>query len=229
MTSSANPHEIARFAELSDTWWDVSGPLKTLHDINPTRLAFVEKYLKLAESRILDVGCGGGILAEAMARRRATVTGIDAEQGAIEAARAHAKTAGLSVSYHCALLEAFEEDGFDAITCMEMLEHVDEPQAVVTACAARVTSGGYVFLSTINRTARAWLTAVVGAEYVLRLLPRQTHDFQKFITPGELAAMARAAGLDPVSQSGMSYNPFTREAQLCRDVSVNYLLACRKP
>ncbi len=218
--------EVAKFSQHASEWWNKEGPLKTLHDINPPRIQFIEKYTTFNDRRILDVGCGGGILSEAMALKGATVVGLDVEEDAIAAAIAHAQNK--NTSYVCQPIEQYDAALFDIITCMEMLEHVADPLLVIEHCARLLTPGGYVFFSTLNRTLKAYVTAIVTAEYVLRLLPRQTHDFDKFIKPSELVAMARSAGLEMVGMSGMSYNPFTRVASLEDSVSVNYLLACRK-
>ncbi len=227
--STIDSVEIAKFAQHASQWWDTEGPLKTLHDINPARLAYIQQYISLADQRILDVGCGGGILSEAMAASGAIVTGLDVEVDAIECARAHAEQSQLNIDYVCQPIETFEAKLFDSITCMEMLEHVQEPQWVIQYCARLLKEGGYLFLSTLNRTPMAYATAIVGAEYILGLLPRQTHDFNKFIKPSELAHMVRESGLEVVGMTGLAYNPLTREAVLQNSVAVNYLLLCRKP
>jgi 2-polyprenyl-6-hydroxyphenyl methylase / 3-demethylubiquinone-9 3-methyltransferase len=227
--TTIDPQEIAKFAKMADSWWNTNGPLKTLHDINPARLEFISQHLNLVDKKILDVGCGGGILCEAMACREAQVTGIDAEIESINAAIAHAKTEQRSIEYICSPIETYESISFDAITCMEMLEHVQEPQSVINHCARLLKPGGFLFLSTINRTLKAYLSAVIAAEYILGLLPKQTHDYSKFITPAELAAMARRAGLEVVSLRGLAYNPLTRTATLQDSVSVNFLMSCFKP
>ncbi len=229
--STIDSVEIAKFAQHASQWWDTEGPLKTLHDINPARLAYIQQYISLADQRILDVGCGGGILSEAMAASGAIVTGLDVEVDAIECARAHAhaEQSQLNIDYVCQPIETFEAKLFDSITCMEMLEHVQEPQWVIQHCARLLKEGGYLFLSTLNRTPMAYATAIVGAEYILGLLPRQTHDFNKFIKPSELAHMVRESGLEVVGITGLAYNPLTREAVLQNSVAVNYLLLCRKP
>lgn len=227
--STVDSQEIAKFAQHAAHWWDKEGPLKTLHDINPARLEFINQYCDSAHSTILDVGCGGGILCEAMAAQGAKVTGLDVEKEAIEAAKAHAKLSQLSINYVCSPLEDYDGQMFDVITCMEMLEHVQEPQLVINNCARLLKSGGYLFLSTINRTLKAYATVIVAAEYLLGLLPRQTHDFEKFIKPSELAAMTRAAGLEFLGGAGMSYNPLNHTARLQESVDVNYLIVCIKP
>ena len=220
--------EVSKFAQLATQWWNTEGPLKTLHDINPARIQFVRKFTELRAQHILDVGCGGGILAEGLASRGSIVTGLDVEPDAIAAAKSHAEGQQLQLNYVCQPIEQYEEGPFDTVTCMEMLEHVPEPELVIEHCARLLKPGGYLFLSTINRTIKAYASAIVAAEYVLKLLPRQTHDFEKFIKPSEMAAMVRGAGLEMVGMEGMAYNPFTRVATLQDSISVNYLLACRK-
>jgi len=220
--------EVAKFAQHATQWWDTEGPLKTLHDINPARLAFIQKYITLTNQSGLDVGCGGGVLSEGLAYNGALVTGLDVEPDAIATAKAHAKKNGLQIKYVCELIEDFEAPSFDFITCMEMLEHVPDPRLVIEHCTRLLKPGGYLFLSTINRTAKAYASVIVAAEYILRLLPRQTHDFDKFIKTSELAGVVRAAGLEMVGMSGIAYNPFTRTASLQDSIQVNYLMACRK-
>jgi 2-polyprenyl-6-hydroxyphenyl methylase/3-demethylubiquinone-9 3-methyltransferase len=230
--SNVDPAEIARFDAVAARWWDPDGEMRPLHDLNPVRLAYVESDGALAGREVLDVGCGGGLLSEAMARRGARVTGLDLAADVLEVARAHAHDAGLDVSYR---LETAEDHArhraahYDIVTCMEMLEHVPDAPAVVDALAALVKPGGAVFLSTINRTPRAYVQAVVGAEYVLRLLPAGTHSYEKFIRPSELAAWARAAGLSLEDVSGLDYDPFARSARLTSDARVNYLVRLRRP
>lgn len=220
--------EVAKFAQHASQWWDTEGPLKTLHDINPARIEFMQKFTDFNGHRVLDVGCGGGVLSEAMAKQGAIVTGLDVESQAIATAEAHAAEHQLQINYVCQPIEEYEADVYDLVTCMEMLEHVSEPQLVIDHCARLLKPGGYLFLSTINRTPQAYAGVIIAAEYMLGLLPRQTHDYKKFIKPSELAAMVRAAGLETVSMAGMSYNPFTREASLQDSIKMNYLLACRK-
>ena len=226
--STIDSLEVAKFAQHATQWWNTNGPLKTLHDINPSRLAFIQQYTSLANQTILDVGCGGGILCEGMARIGANVTGLDVEAEAIACAQAHALQSQLSIDYVCQPIESYESDSFDIITCMEMLEHVQEPQLVIQHCARLLKTGGYLFLSTLNRTPMAYATAILGAEYILKLLPRQTHDFDKFIKPSELAQMIRSEGFEVAGISGLAYNPLNRAAVLQDSVAVNYLLACRK-
>jgi 2-polyprenyl-6-hydroxyphenyl methylase/3-demethylubiquinone-9 3-methyltransferase len=228
-TTSIDSQELAKFAQLADEWWDADGALKTLHDINPARLEFISEYLELKDKRVLDVGCGGGILCESMARKGAIVTGLDAELSAITCAQQHAQDQNLSIDYSCCAVEDYHSDLFDAITCMEMLEHVASPGDVIVSLGRLLKPGGHLFLSTINRSWKAYASAIVAAEYVLGLLPRQTHDYNKFIKPAELAALVRRAGLEVVGLRGMAYNPFTRTASLQDSVSVNYLVSCFKP
>ncbi|KTD19269.1 3-demethylubiquinone-9 3-methyltransferase [Legionella lansingensis] len=226
--STIDPEEIAKFSQHADDWWDREGPLKTLHDINPVRLEFITNICPLKNMRVLDVGCGGGILTEAMAKLGAQVVGLDVTETALKAAKAHALKNKLSIDYVCCPIEEYEGEKFDLITCMEMLEHVPEPQVVINHCARLLKSNAYLFLSTINRTFKAYATVILAAEYLLGLLPRQTHDFEKFIKPSELATMIRAAGLEFSSIAGVSYNPWTREAKLQNSVAVNYLISCFK-
>jgi 2-polyprenyl-6-hydroxyphenyl methylase/3-demethylubiquinone-9 3-methyltransferase len=236
MTQHANlnvdPGEIAKFDELAHRWWDPSGEFQALHDLNPVRLAYVAERTPLLGRRVLDVGCGGGILAEGLAQRGARVVAIDLADGPLEAARLHAIESGVEVDYRLASAEALAEAepaGFDAVTCMELLEHVPDPRSTLRACARLVKPGGQVFLSTINRSPAAYLLAVIGAEYVLGLLPRGTHDYARFIRPAELARWLRGVGLEPLAFEGMRYNPFTHHASLSADLDVNYLAHARRP
>jgi 2-polyprenyl-6-hydroxyphenyl methylase / 3-demethylubiquinone-9 3-methyltransferase len=224
--------EIARFEALAERWWDTEGDFKPLHDINPARLEFIDERVGLAGRRVLDVGCGGGILAEAMAARGARVTAIDMAAAPLAVAQIHQRESGLEVEYLKSTAEAHaaaRAGAYDVVTCLEMLEHVPDPSLVVAACARLTRPGGQVFFSTINRNPKAWVLAIVGAEYVLRLLPRGTHQYAKLIRPSELAAWIRAAGLELAGFSGMHYNPFTRACTLGGNVDVNYLAHCRKP
>lgn len=223
--STIDNEEVHKFAQHANHWWDTKGPLKTLHDINDTRLEFILKHSDLAQLNVLDVGCGGGILSEALARLGAHVSAIDAEPAAIDTAKDHALSNHLVIDYHCTPIEDYEHSGFDVITCMEMLEHVHNPALVIEHCKRLLKPGGLLFLSTISRTLKAYAGAVVAAEYVFRLLPKQTHDYSKFIKPSELASMARAVDLNVIDIKGLHYNPLTRKASLCDDVSVNYLVA----
>lgn len=223
--TTIDSREIEKFAKLSSNWWDKDGALKTLHDINPARLAFIKQTIDLSGKRVLDVGCGGGILSEAMAEQGSDVTGIDAESEAIGTATAHAGNSQLAINYICTPIEDYDEQAFDVVTCMELLEHVTTPQTVIDHCARLLKPGGCLFVSTINRTLKAYASAIIAAEYVLGLLPKQTHDYDKFLKPSELAAMARNAGLEMTAMRGMAYNPLTRVADLQDSVSVNYLMS----
>ncbi|PRY65624.1 3-demethylubiquinone-9 3-methyltransferase [Vreelandella songnenensis] len=224
--------EVAKFEALASRWWDPKSEFKPLHDINPLRLDFIDARAGLAGKKVLDVGCGGGILSESMAHRGATVTGIDLGEAPLGVARLHAQESGVSVEYRKVSVEALavEQPGhFDVVTCMEMLEHVPDPASVIRACCALVRPGGYVFFSTLNRTPKSYAFAILGAEYVLKLLPRGTHDYAKFIRPSEMAAWSRDAGLQVREQTGLTYNPLTRRYRLvANDVSVNYMMYCRK-
>jgi 2-polyprenyl-6-hydroxyphenyl methylase/3-demethylubiquinone-9 3-methyltransferase len=231
-TENADPAELAKFSDLAHRWWDTESEFRPLHQINPLRLAWIDDIVPLAGKRVLDIGCGGGILADAMARKGAEVLGIDLAGKALKVAQLHALEAQTQgVSYREVSAEALaveKPEGFDVVTCMEMLEHVPDPSSVVRACATLVKPGGHVFFSTINRNAKAFVFAIVGAEYILNLLPRGTHEFAKFIKPSELAAYARAAGLDLEHTRGLEYNPLTRHYWLSANTSVNYMLGMRK-
>ena len=228
-----DPEEIAKFEELASRWWDKESEFKPLHDINPLRVGFIDRHAQLGGKRVLDVGCGGGILAESMAQRGADVTGIDMGEAPLKVAKLHGLESGVKVNYQRTTAEAFaaEHAGeFDVVTCMEMLEHVPDPASVVEACKRLVKPGGKVFFSTINRNPKSYLFAILGAERVLKLVPAGTHDFNKFIQPAELAAWMRLAGLELDLTNGMTYNPLTREYALsATDVSVNYLVAATRP
>jgi len=221
--------EIAKFAKLATHWWDPQGELKTLHDINPLRLKYIDENAFLKGKKVLDIGCGGGILAESMAKQGAHVTGIDLGEDTLQAARLHQETSQTHVNY---LLTSAEElavthaHEFDVITCLELLEHVPDPSSIINAAAKLVRPGGQVFFSTVNRNVKSYLFAIVGAEYVLKMLPKNTHDFAKFIRPSELAEWVRKAGLTVKDIAGMTYNPFLKEYKLGKDVSVNYLMCC---
>ena len=222
--------EIAKFNALAERWWDPNSEFRPLHDINPLRLNYIDERLGLPGKKVIDIGCGGGLLSEGMARRGATVTGIDLGEAPLAVARLHAEKSGVEVEYLQVLAEEIAEQRageYDAVTCLEMLEHVPDPASVIRACAKLVKPGGQVFFSTINRNPKAFLFAIVGAEYVLRLLPRGTHEYAKLIRPSELAGWSRDAGLDVRDTTGMTYNPVTQVYKLNRDVSVNYLMhAC---
>jgi len=223
--STIDDQELHKFAQHANDWWDKEGPLKTLHDINDVRLEFISQHINLKGLRVLDVGCGGGILGEAMAKAGAEVTGIDAENEAITIAQAHAEKNQLTIDYQCTPIEDYESKGFDIVTCMEMLEHVQNPELVIEHCKRLLKPGGFLFLSTISRTVKAYAGAIIAAEYVLNILPKQTHDYKKFIKPSELMTMARAFDLNLIDMKGLNYNPILRTARLSDDVSVNYLLA----
>jgi len=228
---NVDPGEIAKFEKLAARWWDPNSEFKPLHDINPLRLDYINERVKLAGKRVLDVGCGGGLLSEGMATLGAQVTGIDMGKAPLNVARLHKHESELDIDYRQTTAEQLaseEPGGFDVVTCLEMLEHVPDPAAVIKACTTLVRDGGHVFLSTINRNPKAYLFAVIGAEYILNMLPRGTHEYAKFIRPSEMEAWARASGLELTDISGMSYNPLTREYRLGRDVSVNYLACFRK-
>ena len=232
-TSSPNvdPAELARFNALAARWWDETSEFKPLHRINPHRLDWIDDLCHLETKAVLDVGCGGGILAEAMARRGASVTGIDLAERPLKIAQLHAQTQDVDVRYASSGAEDWAVQhaaNYDVITCMEMLEHVPDPGAVIAACAAMVKPGGWVFFSTINRNPLSYLMAIVGVEYVLRILPRGTHQYARFIKPAELVAMARRAGLELCDQRGLGYNPVTERFSLHRFLGVGYLLAMRK-
>lgn len=233
-TVNADPQELAKFSELAHRWWDPDSEFRPLHQINPLRLEWIESQAGgLSGKQVLDVGCGGGILADSMARRGAHVLGIDLSTKALRVAQLHALEAGTAnVRYREVPVETLAQEqpaSQDVVTCMEMLEHVPDPASVVRACAALAKPGAHVFFSTISRNAKAFAFAIVGAEYLLKLLPRGTHEYAKFIRPRELAHWCRDAGLDVVATRGMEYNPLTRRYWLSDDTSVNYLFACRKP
>jgi 2-polyprenyl-6-hydroxyphenyl methylase/3-demethylubiquinone-9 3-methyltransferase len=231
--SNVDPQELAKFSDLAHRWWDPDGEFRPLHQINPLRLDWIDRLAPLVGKRVLDVGCGGGILADSMARRGARVLGIDLAAKPLKVAELHALEAATpGVEYREVAAEALAQEmpaQFDAVTCMEMLEHVPDPSSIVRACAALVKPGGAVFFSTINRNPKAFLFAIVGAEHVLNLLPKGTHEYARFIKPSELARWSREAGLDLVDSQGMEYNPVTRRYRLSADTSVNYLLALRRP
>ena len=230
---NADPAELAKFSELAHRWWDMDSEFRPLHQINPLRLDWIETMAPVAGLRVVDVGCGGGILADALARRGAQVLGIDLAGKALKVAQLHALEAGTQgVRYREVSAEALAAEmpgQFDVVTCMEMLEHVPDPASVVRACAALAKPGGWVFFSTIHRNAKAFALAIVGAEYVLGMLPRGTHEYAKLIRPSELATYCRGAGLELQQMRGMQYNPLTRRYWLSNDTSVNYLVATRRP
>ena len=230
-SSNVDPSELAKFGALAARWWDPHGEFKPLHDINPLRLKWIDKKMGLAGKRVIDIGCGGGILAESMAATGADVTGIDLSEKPLNVAKLHLLESGQSVDYQMISAEDIAQrqpESFDCVTCMEMLEHVPDPLSTVRAAAALAMPGGWVFFSTLNRNPKSFLLAIIGAEYVLNLLPKGTHEYRRFITPAELAAMARDAGLVVTEFIGMTYNPFSKVYALNNDVSVNYIVACRK-
>jgi len=231
MNLNADPQELAKFGDLAHQWWDLEGDFRPLHQINPLRLDWIDQRAQLAGKRVLDVGCGGGILAESMALRGADVLGIDLSTKPLRVAQLHALEAdAASLRYREVSAEALADElpaSFDVVTCMEMLEHVPEPASVVQACARLVRPGGWVFFSTIHRNAKAWVQAIVGAEHVLKLLPKGTHEYQRFIRPSELTRFARDAGLAATDFKGLAYNPLTQRYWLNDDISVNYLLSCQ--
>ena len=229
--SNVDAAEIAKFSELAHRWWDPESEFKPLHDINPLRLDWIDRCVGLAGRRVLDVGCGGGILAESMAVRGAQVTGIDLGEKALSVARLHLLESGQKAEY---LLQSAEDHAaarpgqYDVVTCMEMLEHVPDPASVVQACATLLRPGGWAFFSTLNRNPKSFLLGIVAAEYLLQLLPKGTHEYARFIRPSELARWCREAGLELEASRGMEYNPLTRRFRLTDDTSVNYVFACRK-
>jgi 2-polyprenyl-6-hydroxyphenyl methylase/3-demethylubiquinone-9 3-methyltransferase len=230
--TNADPAELQKFSDLAHRWWDPNSEFKPLHDINPLRLAWMAERTPLAGARVLDVGCGGGLVSEGLATRGARVTGIDLSERALGVAKLHLKESGLAVDYRLSSAEdlaAAEPGAFDAVSCLEMLEHVPDPAQTIAACAALVKPGGAVFFSTLNRTPKAWLLAVVGAEYVLGWLPRGTHDYTKFIKPSELTRWCRQAGLEVAEVRGMSYGVLDRQYRLSRDTDVNYLVHAVRP
>ena len=229
--ANVDPSEVAKFENLASRWWDPESEFKPLHDINPLRVNYIDKYAKLAEKSVIDVGCGGGILSEAMARRSARVTGIDAGEAPLSVAKLHKLESQVDVDYRQITPEALAEEApaqFDVVTCLEMLEHVPEPPSVIKACARLVKPGGHLFFSTINRNPKSYLFAIVGAEYILNLLPKGTHDFAKFIRPSELSQWCRDAGLTVKDITGMTYNPLFKSYKLGRDIDVNYLVYATK-
>lgn len=232
MTVNADPQELAKFSELAHRWWDPAGEFRPLHQINPLRLAWIEGKAGLAGKRVLDVGCGGGILTEAMARSGARVKGIDLAEKPLKVAELHRIESGVAVEYEAASAEelaAREPGRYDVVTCMEVLEHVPDPSSTVRACAALARPGGQLFFATINRNPKSYLFAIVGAEYVLGLLPKGTHDYAKLIRPSELARWCRSGGLEVDALVGMTYNPLTKVYALGRDTDVNYMLHSVRP
>ena len=231
-TDNVDPAELAKFDAMASRWWDTEGDFKPLHDINPLRLDWIRQHVKLAGCRALDIGCGGGILAESMAAANARVTGIDMADGPLSVARLHLHESGSDIDYRQSTAEdlaAAEAGEYDVVTCLEMLEHVPDPSQVIRSCAELVKPGGHVFFSTINRNPKSFLFAIVGAEYVLKLLPSGTHEYEKFIRPSELEAWARNAGLQLKASIGMHYNPLTKVYSLGPNLAVNYLMYFQRP
>jgi 2-polyprenyl-6-hydroxyphenyl methylase/3-demethylubiquinone-9 3-methyltransferase len=230
---NVDPHEIRKFEELASRWWDRNSEFKPLHDINPLRANWIDSLAPVAEKTVLDVGCGGGILCEALAQRGAEVTGIDMGDAPLAVGNLHKLESGVTVTYEKSTAEDYAEshaEAFDTVTCLEMLEHVPDPSSVVAACAAMCKPGGTLFFSTINRNPKSYLLAIIGVEYVLRMLPKGTHEYSKFIRPSELGQWIREAGLEIDQMTGLLYNPITKTYKLDeRDVDVNYMICARKP
>lgn len=230
---NADPQELAKFSDLAHKWWDPESEFRPLHQINPLRLDWIDQLAAVSGKNVVDVGCGGGILAESMARRGANVLGVDLADKPLKVAQLHAMEGGVAnLEYRSIAAEdlaAEQPAAFDVVTCMEMLEHVPDPSSIIRACASMARPGGWVFFSTLNRNPKSFLFAIVGAEYLLKLLPQGTHEFSRFIRPAELARWIREAGLELVQFKGLEYNPLTRRYWLSGDTSVNYMVACRKP
>jgi 2-polyprenyl-6-hydroxyphenyl methylase/3-demethylubiquinone-9 3-methyltransferase len=231
-TANADPRELDKFGDLAHRWWDPNSEFRPLHDINPTRIGWIDRSCGLSGKKVLDVGCGGGIVSEAMAENGAEVTGIDLSEKPLAVAKLHLHESGHTINYQLISAEAMADQcagSFDAVTCLELLEHVPDPASTVSACARLVKPGGQVFFSTINRNPKAYLLAVIGAEYVLNLMPRGTHDYARFLKPAELVRLCRSAGLEVMEIVGMRYNPFDRSSAITRDTDVNYLIRARRP
>jgi len=231
MNQNFDPQELAKFAELSVHWWDPNGELKTLHQINPLRLNYIAEKINLVGKSVIDVGCGGGILSESMALQGAQVTGIDLNKPLIDIAKLHQLESGTTVSYQCISVEEMAKQHpaeYDIVTCLEMLEHVPDPASIIQACSMLLKPGGHIFFSTLNRNPKSYLFAILGAEYILKLLPKNTHDYAKFIRPSELNKWVRQANLIPQEMKGIFYQPFTQQFKITNDTSVNYLLYAKK-
>ncbi len=231
-TENVHLHEINKFGSQAERWWDRNGEFKTLHDVNPLRIKFIQQFINLQDKRMVDVGCGGGILTEGLANKGANITGIDLSQELLDVADLHGLESGSTAKYQKISAESLadiEEASFDHIVCMEMLEHVPEPGSVIAACAKMVKPGGYVFFSTLNRQPKAYLMAIVAAEHVLKMLPAGTHDYKTFIKPSELSQSARNAGLELVDMIGIQYNPLTKSFSLGKNIDINYIAAYKRP
>ena len=231
-TDNVHLHEIHKFGSMAERWWDTEGEFKTLHDINPLRIQFIESYADIAGKRIVDVGCGGGILTEGLAKHGADALGIDLSEELIDIADLHGLESGVSAHYQKISAEALAQqqpESFDHVTCMEMLEHVPDPGSIISACATLVKPGGMVFFSTLNRKPKAYLLAIVAAEHLLKMLPKGTHDYKTFIKPSELCQSARAVGLELQGMVGIEYNPFNKRFSLGKDIDVNYIAAFKRP
>lgn len=230
-SENIDQHEQQKFSNLANDWWNTSGPLKTLHDINPARLGYIQQFCDLNNKHVLDIGCGGGILSESLAKLGAITSAIDVADEAIAIAKQHAALSSLNIDYHTVTIEDFAEDHsaqFDIITCLEMLEHVPDPESIIQHATKVLKPGGCLFLSTINRNLKAYLFAILAAEYILRIIPQCTHDYDKLITPAELSGWLRNNQLHVIDISGLQYNPLTRQAYINKDIQVNYLIACQK-
>lgn len=231
-TENVHAHEIHKFGSQAERWWDPEGEFKTLHDINPLRLEFIERYAQLAGTRVVDVGCGGGILTEGLVKHGADALGIDLSEDLIDVADLHGLETGVQAHYQKISVEQLAQEqpmGFDHVTCMEMLEHVPDPGSIINACAKLVKPGGMVFFSTLNRKPKAYLLSIVAAEYLLKMLPKGTHDYKTFIKPSELCQSARSAGLELQGMVGIEYNPFSKQFSLGQDIDVNYIAAFKRP
>ncbi len=231
-TENVHAHEIQKFGSQAERWWDRNGEFKTLHDVNPLRISFIQRFIGLQDQRLVDVGCGGGILTEGLAKKGANMLGIDLSEDLIDIADLHGLESGINASYRKISAEALAEaepESFDHVVCMEMLEHVPEPGSVIAACAQMVKPGGYVFFSTLNRKPKAYLLAIVAAEHILKMLPAGTHDYKTFIKPSELSQSARNAGLELQAMIGIQYNPLTKNFSLNDDIDINYIAAFKRP
>lgn len=232
VTENVHAHEIHKFGSQAERWWDLQGEFKTLHDINPLRLEFIQRYAQLASKRVVDVGCGGGILTEGLVKQGADALGIDLSEELIDVADLHGLESGIQAHYQKMSVEQLAQeqpDSFDYVTCMEMLEHVPDSDSVIKACAKLVKPGGMVFFSTLNRNPKAYLLSIVAAEYLLKMLPKGTHEYKTFIKPSELSQSARAVGLELQGMVGIEYNPFNKKFSLGKDINVNYIAAFKRP